>query len=330
MIVYLITNKINGKRYVGQTVQTLSARFSKHCYLRTANEGMPIVHAIQKYGKGNFEIKVLATCDSIEQMNHRESCYIGILKTRTPHGYNVLSGGSNSRHTEETERKIGQSNIGKHTGRKCTEETKKRMSESRMGIKRSPEFKKGCSERVKGEKHPMFGKHHSEDSKQKISIALIGVNTWSKGKKATQETKQKISIASTGRSPTLEVKQKLSLINSHPDMEVFCHQTNMTYSSTSQAARVLGLNRGKVKNVLKGRSEHTKGYTFIYTRKENKKKVNPKKKKPIFCIETRETFVSTLDAIKKLKLSPPGVYNSLRTGKSVKGYTFKYVDEDTK
>jgi len=106
MIVYLITNKINGKRYVGQTVQLLNVRWSKHCHVSNANKGMLIVHAIQKYGRDSFEIKVLSKCSSLEEMNYRERYYIKLLKTSSPNGYNILPGGLNSLHTEETKKKI--------------------------------------------------------------------------------------------------------------------------------------------------------------------------------------------------------------------------------
>lgn len=330
MIVYLITNKINGKRYVGQTVQTMTSRWSKHCSPSKASDGMPIVHAIQKYGKEAFEVKVLVECETIEEMNHRETYYIRILKTQTPNGYNVLPGGSNSRHTEETKKKIGEGNKGKHIGKKRTQEVKDKMSRDRKGKRRSPEVAKACSERVRGDKHPMFGKHHRDESKQQISKSLKGINTWTLGKKDSKETVEKKRIASTGRIPSLKTKQTLSRVNSSPNMEVLCHQTGALYRSTAEAARSLNLSRSKVKDVLKGRSKHTKGYTFEYTNKENCPKRKFKEKISIFCHQNGKTYFAILDAIKELNVSPPGVYKSLRTGRKTKGYSFEYVNKEDK
>ena len=52
-------------------------------------------------------------------------------------------------------------------------------------------------EGLKGEKHPMYGKHHSEETRKKISEATKGENNPFYGKHHTEETKKKISEAKT-------------------------------------------------------------------------------------------------------------------------------------
>jgi hypothetical protein len=243
MIVYLITNKVNGKRYVGQTVQTLKERWSKHCHVTHANEGMPIVKAIQKYGKESFEKKVLAKCNSIEEMNYRESYYIELLDTRTPNGYNVLSGGGNSLHTEESKKKIAIAQTGEKNhnfGKKASLETRIKMSKGHMGLRRSEEVKRACSERVTGEKHPMFGKHHTEESARKISKSLMG------------------------RIFSPESIEKMSKSRDKDKVKIFCFETDTEYESVTMAAKVLDLDRCKIKEVAKGKRSHTYGYTFKF------------------------------------------------------------------
>lgn len=331
MIVYLITNKINGKRYIGQTIQTLNKRWYNHCHVGKSNKGMPVVNAIKKYEKENFEIKILSKCKTVEEMNHREAYYIKLLNTRYPSGYNVLSGGSNSLHTEESKKKIADAQTGSKNhnfGKKASKETKEKQSKGRLGVKRSKEICKACSERVSGDKHPMFGKHHREESKKKMSHKMMGRAPGNKGKKASQETRDKISLAGMGRVPSVETKNKLSEKNSKPDMEIFCHQTQTKYRSINYACKILKLIRHRVKGVLKGKSRHTKGYTFEYTNKENCPKRKFRVKVPIFCHQTNETYGSVLEAIKRLKIHAPGIYSSLRTGKSTKGYTFEYANKE--
>lgn len=69
----------------------------------------------------------------------------------------------------------------------------------------------------KGEKHPLYGKHHSEETKEKISTALSGTNIGDKnpnyGKKLSDETKYKIHLANKGRRHSDEAKAKMSIVN---------------------------------------------------------------------------------------------------------------------
>lgn len=68
-----------------------------------------------------------------------------------------------------------------------SEETKKKMSKSRLERKRklgylnSPETRRKISKSCKGKVRGMFGKHHTEEAKKKISEGHKGINTWNKG-----------------------------------------------------------------------------------------------------------------------------------------------------
>ena len=74
-------------------------------------------------------------------------------------------------HSEKAKRKISE----KAKGKKASEETKRKMSKSRKGIKFSEEHKLNISKSLKGKlvgkNHPMHGRHHSKESKQKMSEA---------------------------------------------------------------------------------------------------------------------------------------------------------------
>jgi group I intron endonuclease len=141
MIVYLITNKINGKRYVGQTVQPADRRFKRHISDAISKKhNYPLHEAVRKYGKGNFEIRVLSRCDSLEEMNHRESYYIKLFKSLAHNGYNVSLGGQNGpmigrKHKEST--KVLQA-IGS-AGRIKSKEERQKLSLANSGKKLSKE-----------------------------------------------------------------------------------------------------------------------------------------------------------------------------------------------
>jgi len=78
-------------------------------------------------------------------------------------------------------------------GSKHSEKTRKLMRES--GKKRifTEKHRKNISESKKGEKHPFYGKHHSEETKKKMSKKNKGENNKMFGKKHSEETRKKMS-----------------------------------------------------------------------------------------------------------------------------------------
>lgn len=94
--IYLITNKINGKQYVGQTIQCPRTRFLYHLNYAQKDynlSNMPISDAINKYGKNNFEFSILEKCEE-EVIDEREQYYIELYNTFYS-GYNATKGGKN-------------------------------------------------------------------------------------------------------------------------------------------------------------------------------------------------------------------------------------------
>ena len=89
MIVYKITNLINGKIYVGQTKFSVEKRFLQH-----AKANSIIGAAIRKYGAENFKIEVIEVCKTFLELNEREIFWIEKLNCKVPNGYNVADGGS--------------------------------------------------------------------------------------------------------------------------------------------------------------------------------------------------------------------------------------------
>ncbi|MBR6711458.1 MAG: GIY-YIG nuclease family protein [Selenomonadaceae bacterium] len=138
-IIYKITNKLNGKPYVGQTKQKLRRRINQH---KVANSA--IGNAIRKYGIGNFTIEVIEECATLEQLNAREMFWIAELKCKAPNGYNRDNGGEGS------------------LGRLCSTETRVKKSAA-----------------VMGDKNPFWGKCHTTESKAKMSMAHMGNKSWS-------------------------------------------------------------------------------------------------------------------------------------------------------
>ena len=90
MIIYQITNTVNNKLYIGQTSGTAEKRFARH--ISDAMNNILDTHlarAIRKYGPENFEIKVIDTATSQEELNKKESYWANYYDT-IKNGYNEV------------------------------------------------------------------------------------------------------------------------------------------------------------------------------------------------------------------------------------------------
>ncbi len=199
--VYLVSNKLNGKQYVGQTI----------------NPHLPIGHgriiksAYKLHGKDNFDYEPL--CTSIENratLNAVERFWIAVLDTIVPNGYNIELGGSEgSTWTEERRRKHSLALTGRiHT----------RRLGSRSGMKGKAypeEGKRKLSEALKGRVGHNLGKQASEETKAKMRESQrkhwdsLEVHP-NKGKKMSEETKAKMRASRAKRIYSDEDKMKIS------------------------------------------------------------------------------------------------------------------------
>ena len=105
MLIYKITNKINGKSYIGQTTKDAQIRWKQHC--KCASHCHALSSAIKKYGKDNFTIEEICIASDLEDLNKKESNYIIEFNTLAPNGYNLTSGGKRPLFSEETKKRMG-------------------------------------------------------------------------------------------------------------------------------------------------------------------------------------------------------------------------------
>jgi hypothetical protein len=189
--VYLVSNKLNGKQYVGQTI----------------NPHLPIGHgrilksAYKLHGKDNFTYEPI--CKGITNrasLNAIERFWISVMGTVVPNGYNIDLGGSEgSVWTDERRRKHSMALKGHRGWRKGLN-----LPSPNKGKAYPEEGKRKLSEAMKGNKHSL-GKTHSEETKAKMSASQkakaasfsIHPNT---GRKHSDETKEKMKMAKLNRS----------------------------------------------------------------------------------------------------------------------------------
>jgi group I intron endonuclease len=298
MIIYILTNKINGKIYIGQTVSTLNVRWSQHVHeaLKTDSDRV-IAKAIRKYGPDEFNRKILARCNTMEEMNHREKYYIKLFGSLVPVGYNIDDGGKNKRMHEITKQKLSKARMGKKLG-PHTEEHKKNLSIAHKGRKYpnrvdSEETKKKRSLATSGSNNPNFGKKWTEEMKKKASEIKKGTGVGADnpffGKKHTVESRTKISKSRIGkysgennpqfglrgelspnfdRKATEEAKQNMSRGQDKVKIKILCINNGVIYESMSQAAKALSVSMAGIRKVLKNKTPAVKGLVFKKVEKE--------------------------------------------------------------
>ena len=98
--IYKITNKINGKCYIGQAID-IKRRWNdhrkeafnphSHCY------EYPLYRAMRKYGIGHFKFEIIEECLQ-EELNDKEIFYIAKYNAYGDGGYNQNEGGNSNTH----------------------------------------------------------------------------------------------------------------------------------------------------------------------------------------------------------------------------------------
>ena len=221
--IYKITNTVNGKAYIGQTIHdAVTGRINDHLN-RTANGSRLVKRAIEKYGKEAFTYEILHDGIIPEFLDTLEIEAIAKFNTIAPRGYNLERGGNNGKMlSSETRRKISEA----HKGKTLSAETRRKISEAHKGKTLSAETRRKISEATTGENHPMFGKpptkgflgkRHTPETRRKISEATTGEKNHrygklapNRGKPRSAETRRKISEAHKGKRHTPETRRKIS------------------------------------------------------------------------------------------------------------------------
>lgn len=224
MIVYLVENKRNGKRYVGLTKHDLETRWGQHVKDALRGSPMPLHRAIRKYGVDEFIQTVIDTGESEEQLRELEISWIEALGTYE-NGYNATRGGDGV------------------VGLKHSEETKRKMSESR-----------------KGERNPNFGKRFgfsktgwSDEAKEKLSEKRVGDANPFKGKHHSAEARNKI-----GEATTLNKSKPIVQVDKVTAVEV------ARYVSAKEASEKTGITYNKIAECARGLRKSHGGFRWIY------------------------------------------------------------------
>lgn len=220
--IYCIENTHNGKKYIGQS-KNVKDRWKRHIssLKRLKHDNSYLQESWIVYGESAFKFYVLEECLP-EQLDDREQYYIDTLDTMCyGNGYNLTTGGTKgSTASEEVKKKISKSITASYT-----DELREIRRQDTLDYWSNPENKK----RILGENNVMYGKHHSEETKRKMSEAKKGKPAWIK--------------------------------YSSP---VYCKELGRTFNNASEASQITKISRDGIVKVCKGERYTSGGYHWSF------------------------------------------------------------------
>lgn len=241
--IYEVLNAVNGKRYVGSSIN-LAQRWRRHrkSLRKGDHHSLKLQRAWNKYGEAAFLFQVIEYVEDKEKLIEREQNYIDGLCPQ----YNIMAlAGSNLGHKFSIESRNRLSTARK--GRKMppfTEEHKLNISKAKKGTKASDETKRKMSELRRGKKRWPC----SEETKKRIGAAQLGV----KRTPLTAEHKAKVSAAKLGVPQREETKLKLAISKAKISAEVVLEIRNRVSNGERQSdvAKALGICRKTVNEIV--------------------------------------------------------------------------------
>jgi predicted GIY-YIG superfamily endonuclease len=200
--IYKITNIINNKSYIGQSIN-INQRFYRHksALKKGKHYNNYLLASYNKYGLESFTFDILFLLENnslskeeiLNILNQKEKEFI-LQYDSFLNGYNLTTGGDSCIVSDETKKKLSES----HKGFKLSQERIDKLVNSRKGKKDSEETNKKRSDALKGKKKKSYIhkkgyklKPCSEERKRKIGDAQKGEKNHNFGKKTSEIIKQK-------------------------------------------------------------------------------------------------------------------------------------------
>lgn len=241
-VIYKITNLINGKQYIGQTSKLyINNRWCEH--KNNARNGKPsyLYNAIRKYGEDNFEFKVILKNIPIDKLNFYEQLWIEKFNTKAPNGYNLTDGGSGTRGFTPWDKGI----------KRSKEDVEK------MKAYFTPKVREKMSKRVSGANNPMYGRYG--ECHPSYGFSRYGNDNPFYGKHHSEQTREAISIAQNHK------KIKVAML------DIDTEEIILIFNSYSEAGRYLRNNTEFIKADDSAISKCARGiYKYVYGHKWRK------------------------------------------------------------
>jgi group I intron endonuclease len=177
---YIITNGVNDKKYVGLTsAHFLSTRWGAHRDRARDGKDTYLYRAMRKYGIQNFSIEEIASCHNREELLRLEKFWIGMIHSNDRiFGYNQTHGGEAPKHTKETRKKISEIQKGRKLSEPRASQQREILSRPEIQQKRVTALKMWWAEAKKTSNHPFLRGEQLTPEQRKKNGQITGHRRW--------------------------------------------------------------------------------------------------------------------------------------------------------
>ena len=246
-LIYVATNKVNGKQYVGLTIRALKDRWNQHCSVARKCAKTYLHRAIVKYGPEQFDVQEFAYAQSRSVLGDLERDVILQLAPE----YNQTNGGEvtfGRKYDDATKERIRIAN----TGKTRTESQRRQMSAlKKQQYHDRPELKAATTQRLAIERDKPENR-----AKQKAAVSAA-----SKGRAWSTESRAKLSASTKGRRYGPDIIAKIAATKSK---RIYCSDGRV-FDNRVEAAKQTGVSTKTIWRWCKGKTTRSNnGLIFSY------------------------------------------------------------------